>query len=477
MADGSQTQSADEQEPTVLHRWVLLSAMSFILGLTLLDETVVSLALPTITKEFGMTLTQAHWVVNSYLLMFAALVALGGKFADLVNINYLIFTGMTIFGLASLACGFAPTGRFLIGARAVQGIGAAIMFPLPITMISHIFPSSRRGFALGIYGSIACVFIASGPLVSGYFTSYFSWRWIFWINPPLVLLVCLVIAAAPLKGRFAHGGDRSLSHFPFDWGGIITLLIGLFFFVLAIMQAPDWGWTSTEILLSFIVGVSALCIFVRTELHREAPLIQVRLFKEPAFSVAAFVVFQAQYSKIAMFIFGALYFQEKLGFEPFIAGLALMSAVIMNTVTAGLGGIYVDKFGNRSPAMWGMFILSSSMLWLTFFISENNYWLLLPALLAWGASMPLIFLPSMKSSVETVSLNKRGQASGVMVTSQMLGGTIGMSISSSIFIFTHSYELVFGAATIVTLICYLLCYYYFGKGPVVEENEVAQREG
>lgn len=448
---------------------MILGAVSFILGLALLDETVVSLALPTITQEFGMTLTQAHWVVNSYLLMFAALVAFGGKLADWVNINYLIIVGMSIFGLASLACGFAPNARFLIAARVVQGIGAAIMFPLPVVAISRIFPAESRGFALGIFGSGATVFMSLGPLVSGYFTSYFSWHWIFWINPPFVLIVCLVIALAPLKGRVAHGEDPDILNNSFDWLGFITLLVGLFFFVLAVMQAPDWGWTSRAVIGSLGVGVVALAIFIWNELHRDAPLIEVRLFENPSFATAAFVVFQAQYVKIVMFIFGALYFQNVLGFVPFIAGLALMAAVTMNAMSAGLGGVCIDKFGVRVPNMAGLLLLSVSMLWLTAFISHDSYWLLFPALLIWGASMPLLFLPAMKAALDSVELTKKGQASGVMITSQMLGGTVGMSISSLVFILSGSYELVFGVAASITLLCCLPSYFYFGKGVVVTD--------
>ncbi|GHB24056.1 MFS transporter [Pseudovibrio japonicus] len=450
---------------------MFLAALSFILGLALLDETVVSLALPTITEEFGMTLTQSHWVVNSYLLMFAALVAFGGKLADWVNINYLIILGMSIFGLASLACGFATNGSFLIAARVVQGVGAAIMFPLPVVAISRIFPPEGRGFALGIYGSAATVFMSLGPLVSGYLTSYFSWHWIFWINPPFVVIVCLVIAFAPLRGPVAYGQDENISKDSFDWLGVTFLLVGLFFFVLAIMQAPDWGWTSRKVVLSFVIGLGGLAIFIWNELRRRAPLIEVSLFEAPSFTSAAFVVFQAQYVKIVMFIFGALYFQQTLGFAPFIAGLALMAAVTMNVMTAGLGGLCTDRFGVRVPNMLGLLTMSGSLLWITALISADNYWLLFPALLAFGASLPLLFLPAMKSALDSVETSKKGQASGVMITSQMLGGTVGMSISSSIFIFTMSYEFVFGSAAVISLICCLCSYLYFGTGEVVEETE------
>ncbi|KZL19277.1 Multidrug resistance protein stp [Pseudovibrio axinellae] len=446
-----------------MHRWVLLVAMSFILGLALLDETVVSLALPTITEEFGMSLTGAHWVVNSYLLIFSALVALGGKLADLVNINYLVFAGIIVFSLASLACGFAPTGNFLIGARAAQGIGAAIIFPLPIATISRIFPAKHRGFAFGVYASIACIFMASGPLVSGYFTSELSWRWIFWVNLPMSLLVFLVFAIAPLKGRHAYGGDRSVSDYPFDWLGITTLLAGLFFFVMAIMEAPDWGWEDNMTIWAGIVGIAALTLFVWNELSRKNPLIQLHFFKDPSFAVAAFIVFQTQFSKIVLFIFGALYFQEALGFPPLVAGIALMAALMLNPVTASMSGVLVDKYGPRAPAMWGLPLVTGSMIWITAFISLDNYWLLLPALTVWGAGMPFVFLPSTKSALESVDLEKRGQASGVMISFQMLGGTIGMSISSSVFIATNSYQLVFGIATALMLLCYLLAYFYFLK--------------
>ncbi len=290
-------------------------------------------------------------------------------------------------------------------------------------------------------------------------------------QPPFVVVVCLVIAFAPLRGPVAYGQDQDISKDSFDWMGVTFLLVGLFFFVLAIMQAPDWGWTSSDVILSFILGLGGLAMFIWNELRRRAPLIDVGLFEAPSFTSAAFVVFQAQYVKIVMFIFGALYFQETLGFAPFIAGLALMAAVTMNVATAGLGGFCIDRFGVRVPNMWGLLIMSGSLLWVTVFISKDSYWLLFPALLAFGASLPLLFLPAMKSALDSVQTAKKGQASGVMITCQMLGGTVGMSISSSIFIFTMSYELVFGTAAVISLICCWCSYLYFGTGDIVEDTE------
>ena len=198
--------------------WWILAAMGAILGVILLDETVVGVALPTIQTDLAMTEVGSHWVVNIYMLALAALAAAAGKFGDMVGHRALMIAGLLVFGLASLACGFSQTGTWLIVARGIQGVGAAIIFPSSLAMITIIFPESRRGLALGVYGAIGTTFLALGPFVGGLLTDLASWRWIFWINPPIVLAVALVVLvkwnidhAAPVRQRFDRAGFLALA--------------------------------------------------------------------------------------------------------------------------------------------------------------------------------------------------------------------------------------------------------------------------
>ncbi|PHQ67060.1 MAG: MFS transporter, partial [Sneathiella sp.] len=170
--------------------------MGGVIFLVLLDETVVGIALPTITRDLGLSEISSHWVVNSYLLVFAGLVAAGGRLGDIFGLRVLFTLGILIFGLASLACGFMGDGTWLIIARCVQGVGAAIIFPASMAMIAIIFPEKERGMAIGIYGAIGTVGLTLGPLVGGYFSEAFSWRWIFWINPPIVILIAVLVLVA-----------------------------------------------------------------------------------------------------------------------------------------------------------------------------------------------------------------------------------------------------------------------------------------
>ena len=179
-----------------VRRWWILAAMGGVLGLVVLDETVVGVALPTIRDELGMSQVAAHWVVNAYLLVFSGLAAAAGRLGDIVDIKRLFIVGVLIFGVASLASGFARDGAWLITMRALQGMGAAIVFPTSVAVIPLVFPPEQRGVAFGIHTAIGGVFMSLGPLVGGFFTETLSWRWIFWINLPVVVAVALVMSAA-----------------------------------------------------------------------------------------------------------------------------------------------------------------------------------------------------------------------------------------------------------------------------------------
>ena len=430
-------------------KWWIMSAMGGVIGLILLDETVVGVALPTIRRDLSMSLIGSHWVVNVYLLVFAGLAAAGGKLGDILGHRNVFLAGVTIFGLSSLAAGFAQDGVWIISARAVQGVGAAVIFPCSLSMIAIVFPEHQRGVAIGISGCIGTVFLALGPLVGGFFTDVVDWSWIFWINPILVVVVALVVAMAwvnpPRQGASAR----------IDYVGLICLATGLGMVVFAIMQGAEWGWDHPTVLTALLGGVVMLAIFVLAELRIRAPLIEVDLFRNATFTACNLVIFTAQFSKIAVIIFGALYLQHALGMNPLLAGLALMPAVVPTPFTAPVAGRCADRYGARWPALIGVAVEALAMIWIGVATGWNNYWLILPALLAWGVVQPLLFAPPQRAIMNTVPPHKQGQAGGICMTAQLLGGTIGMSICSTLFATTGEWRysavfLVTGAVMLAT---------------------------
>jgi MFS family permease len=257
-------------------KWWILAAMGGVLGLVVLDEMVVGVALPTMRRDLGMSIITSHWVVNAYLLVFTCLAAVGGKLGDIFNIRHLISLGVVIFGLTSLACGFAETPAMLITARALQGLGAAIIFPNGIALINRVFPPEQRGLAFGIQTACGGTFMALGPLVGGFFTETLSWRWIFWINLPVVLVITLILFLAKTKNE-AQSAQRD----PFDFLGLTLLIPGLTALVLGFMQAPDWGWTSPVTLSLVAAGAIVTALFIHTELRKPTPRLELSLRTSP----------------------------------------------------------------------------------------------------------------------------------------------------------------------------------------------------
>ena len=378
--------------------------------------------------------------------------------ATFVGLKVLFITGILIFGVASLICGFAPDGTWLIAMRAVQGIGAAIIFPASLAMVTISFPDEQRGMALGIYGAIGTAFLSLGPLAGGLFTDLLSWRWIFWINPPIALAIALVIGAVWRDPPRAGPSERV------DLLGLFTLVLGLGGIVFAVMQGPDWGWGHPSVWLTLLLGLAMLTAFAVIEDRIKSPLIEVDLFRSAEFTACNLVIFTGQFTKIAMFVFGALYLQSALGMSPLLAGTALLASVVPTMLTAAHIGKLTDRVSARRLTLIGLLASGLAMVWIALAVSWQSYVaLLLPALIVWGTAQNLLFLPTLRAVMGAVPIEKRGQAGGISMSAQLIGGTIGMTVCGTVFAMTGSFGLVFLLTGVLTLAVLAFGAYAIGR--------------
>jgi EmrB/QacA subfamily drug resistance transporter len=424
-------------------RWWLLGAMSGVLGLVVLDETVVGVALATIRADLGTSQVLAHWVVNAYLLTFTCFVAVGGRLGDSLGHRRPFLAGVVLFGLASLAAGLAPDGASLVAARAVQGLGAALVFPACWAMMTRIFPPQQRGLAFGIQTTVGGVFMSLGPLVGGFFAEAVSWRWIFLVNLPVVVAIGLVALAAwepsleeerPAPAPGAQG---------LDLAGLLTLVAGLTALVVALMEGTGWGWDAPATLALFAAAVGLLALFVVTELRRSAPLIELALLRIPTFTGGNLVFFMFQFDKIAVFVFVPLYLQHVLGRSPIEAGLTVLIAVLPTLATSLLAGRLADRFGSRRPLLVGLLLNGAALTLVALATAWNSHALIVPPLILWGATLPFISVCPRRALMSAVPQERQGQASGLNLTLQMLGGTVGMALCGTLLVATGDYRSLF----------------------------------
>ena len=418
------------------HKWFILIGLGCTGGLILLDESIIGVALPTIRGDLGISQTSAHWVVNAYMLAFACFAAAGGKLADIVGLRRLFIIGAAIFGLASLAAGLAESGAWLIAARAVQGSAAALIFPISIAIASVVF-KDQRGMAMGVVASIGTAFLTAGPLVGGVLTDLLSWRFIFWVNVPItfgIIAMALTILKDLPEGK---EGQR------FDFIGLVMLVPGLTLLVLLLMQGADWGWISVASVASLVGAVVFIVLFDRVELRRDDPLIDMSLFRNPTFAASTLILFATQLAKISVVVFGAMYLQDDLGMSALIAGIAMLAAVVLTPVAAPPAGKISDRIGPRIPAIGGLGVGTICVAWIGVAAYWENYVLLVPAFIFFGASMPICYLPAMREVLGAAPPDKQGQASGVTMTARLLGGTMGIALSGGLLSATGSYQVAF----------------------------------
>ncbi|MCG8546459.1 MAG: MFS transporter [Alphaproteobacteria bacterium] len=418
-------------------KWWILIAMGAFAGLIMLDETMVGVALPTMRADLGMSHVASHWVVSVYFLVFTVFAAAAGKLGDIVGFKKTIMSGAAIFGLASLACGFADSGAVLIVGRIAQGFGAAVILTATVAMTTIAFPKDQRGMALGVLVAMGTTFLALGPLVGGFLTEIVSWHWIFWINVPIVALAVLIVLAAwvdlPREGEPPK----------LDYGGLVTLVAGLGMLVFAIMQGASWGWTRWTIVAPLAGGILVLVLFFVIERRHAEPLIEVDLFRFPSFSACSFVLFVGQFSKITIVVFGALYLQDAIGMGPLTAGTALLAAVVPYPLLSVPAGRLADKFGARRMVLSGLAVATLAMAWIGLAAAWDSYLLLLPGLVLWGVGLSFCYAPVLRAMANAVPPEAQGQTSGIAVSDRLVGGTIGMAICSTLFATTNSFQVVF----------------------------------
>lgn len=434
-------------------KWWILSAMGAVMGMLLLDETVVAVALPTIRVDLAMSQGPYHWVINAYLLTFASLTAFGGKLGDLLGHRTIFISGAAAFGVASLVCGFAGDGSVLIIARALQGVGAAMIFPASLAMIMMVFPPQERGTALGIWSAAGTVFLALGPLVGGFLVHVLSWRWIFWINPPVVAVIMAVIL---WKWREpAH----TLAPVVIDFRGFAALASGLGMFVFGIMQGPDWGWLAPPVVATILGGLVLLAVFTFMERRIEAPLLDLNLLRNPTVASANLVIFNAQFNQMAIVVFGALYLQQVLHMTPLAAGLALLPAVGAAPLTGAPTGRLVDRFGARRLTFGALLLTIAALLWVSLAVDRKDYLVLVPAFIGWGAANCAMFIGPRKAVTNTTPNEKQGEASGVLITTQQLGGTLGVAVCGIAFMVTQSFRAAFLAPTALSAVSLVVAWF------------------
>jgi EmrB/QacA subfamily drug resistance transporter len=412
-------------------RWQALALVCVAMFMTVLDVSIVNVALPSIKTSLHVAEKDLQWVITAYTIAFGGLLLLGGRAADLLGRRRMFMIGIGLFSIASLACGLASSIALLIAARAVQGIGAAIISPATLSIITTTFDEgSERNKALGIWGAMAGSGAAAGVLLGGVLTKYAGWEWIFFVNVPVGVLVLLLTRAVVRESRAA--GMRG-----FDLGGAVTITASLALLVYGISKAPDAGWASGQT-IGFLVAAAVLLVaFVVIEERQEAPMFPFSIFRTKTVTganVAGFLLGAVVFSN---FFLLTLYVQQVLHYSALKAGLTFLATAGTVIPFAGLSQALVTRLGPRPVLATGLLLITGAMLWYTQ-IPVNGSFVpdLLPGYLMMGVGMAFSFIPMSIAALAGVRPHEAGLASGLINTSQQVGGALGVAIASTVA-FTH----------------------------------------
>jgi EmrB/QacA subfamily drug resistance transporter len=415
--------------PSMDRRWLALIILCLGTLMIVLDATIVNVALPSIREDLGFSETSLAWVVNAYLLTFGGFLLLSGRLGDLFGHRRLFLIGIVLFTLASLACGLATSQGFLISARAIQGLGGAVVSAVALSLIMTLFTETgERAKAMGVYGFVASGGGTLGVIAGGVLTDLFSWHWIFLVNIPIGVAV-YALSSALLPRAEAAAGNRRV-----DVAGAIIVTGSLMLAVYAIVNGNEVGWLTLRTIGLLVTAGFLLVVFLVVESRVKQPLVPLGLFRHRTLSTANGVAVLLAGSMFAWFFLSALYLQLVLGYSPLEVGLAFLPAtLIMGAFSLGLSAKLVMRFGLKPPLVAGMLFMAAGLFLFMFVPVDGNFVVdIVPGMILLGIGAGMAFNPLLLAAMGDVEPTEAGLASGLVNTSFMMGGALGLAILASL---------------------------------------------
>jgi len=408
-------------------KWLALALLAAAQFVVVLDAAIVNVALPSIGTDLDFSQDDLSWVVNAYTLFFGGFLLLGGRMADLIGRRRMFTYGLILFALASLAGGFASSPGMLIAARAVQGLGAALLSPAALSLVTVMFTEgSERNKAMGVWGAVAGSGGAAGVLLGGILTEYAGWEWVLWVNVPIGLIAAAI--APRLLPESRNEGTRN-----FDVAGAVSVTAGLSLFVYAMVDANDVGWLSGQTLGLVAVSLALIAAFAAIELRSKAPLVPFSIFRRRTIVGVNVVGLLVAMSLFSMFFFISLYMQQVLGYSAIKSGLSYLPLAGGIIVSAGIASGLVTRFGFKPILTTGLVLTAIALVWFAQVDVGGSYLgdILFPSLIA-AVGLGFAFVPMTIAAVAGVEPHETGLASGLINTSQQVGGALGLAILAAI---------------------------------------------
>ncbi|GAA1023996.1 MFS transporter [Acrocarpospora pleiomorpha] len=410
-----------------MNRWLALTAVALATFMTYLDNNVVNVALPTIQRELGLSISGLEWIVSAYILVFAGLLLVGGRLADVFGLRAVFFAGLGIFTVASVAAGLANGQEILIGARALQGVGAALVTPASLALLPRLFPDPReRATAVGIWSAVGALALAIGPLTGGLLSENVDWGWIFLINVPIGLVTAVLAAVHIRLEPTARAAATRL-----DLPGLAASTLALFALTFGLIEGESQGWSSAPILGSFALAVLAVVAFLVIESRSRQPMIDLSLFRERVFSGGLLSMGLWAFGVFGIYFFTAIYLQSALGFTPTQAGAGFVPMALLMAVLATMSPRIAERFGTARVVASGLALMAVAIGAISSVGAGSDYLDLLPWFLLYGAGAGLL-VPLTNVILGAMPTGRAGVASGVLNVSREVFGLLGITILGAI---------------------------------------------